>query len=556
MTEAGRAPDRDLWLVALGAALLYLPWLGARDLWNPNEPTYGQAVREMIERADWLVPTVNGEWFAEKPPLYFWLARLFAAIGGGASEFALRLPSALFGIAGAVLQYLLVRPDGGRNRARIAAALFATMYLVLISARSIQMDLMLTVCALGAIVAGTRTIDDRLSPGRGWMLAGLATGLGFLAKGPLILGLAGLPILAYAIARGRFRRLLDPAILAGTAVAIAIVVPWVVALALRGQLDVFVELAWRQTFVRAVDPWDHARPWWYFLREFWNELAPWSLFVPLAFALPGRTDAERRLDRLSWAWLLGVIALISLSASKRSPYIMPIAPAAAALVSGLVVQRVAGRLEAWRDRMMTGWVAFYAVLFLAAGYLGADRGLSRYPEMLGPAVLIIGLLLIGGAAIGIAAIAPRTRRTTAPGMLFVVVASLWLAFGFVQPSVDIYKSPRGFCEEVQTHVGPDDELHAFATWRWRAGYAFYSDRPVTRVTDLPELLRIWNGPTPGFFIVEEDRREEFLGFVGEAAPIVSRKVGSRQVELYRSPPADGSSDEPAGAQAEDDEGRE
>ena len=63
---------RDLIGLGLVAALLFIPWLGARDLWNPNEPLYGQAVAEMAASGEWLVPTVNGAPFDEKPILYFW----------------------------------------------------------------------------------------------------------------------------------------------------------------------------------------------------------------------------------------------------------------------------------------------------------------------------------------------------------------------------------------------------------------------------------------------------------------------------------------------------
>ena len=48
---------RDLLWLAAAATLLFGVALGARDLWNPNEPIYGLAVREMAERGDWLLPT-------------------------------------------------------------------------------------------------------------------------------------------------------------------------------------------------------------------------------------------------------------------------------------------------------------------------------------------------------------------------------------------------------------------------------------------------------------------------------------------------------------------
>ncbi len=95
---------RELIALAFVAALLFVPWLGARDLWNPNEPLYGQAVSEMAARGDWLVPTVNGSVFDEKPILYFWMARAAALTLGGVDEFTLRLPTALAGIAGSLSQ--------------------------------------------------------------------------------------------------------------------------------------------------------------------------------------------------------------------------------------------------------------------------------------------------------------------------------------------------------------------------------------------------------------------------------------------------------------------
>ena len=73
---------RDLCLLLLLAVSMFVPWLGARDLWNPNEPIYGQAVVEMAQQGEWLIPSVNGIPFLEKPILYFWSARIAGVIGG------------------------------------------------------------------------------------------------------------------------------------------------------------------------------------------------------------------------------------------------------------------------------------------------------------------------------------------------------------------------------------------------------------------------------------------------------------------------------------------
>ena len=99
MPPARAEVRRDLMLLGALGAILFFISLGARDLWNPNEPIYGLAVAEMAGRGEWLLPTVNGIEFVEKPILYFWMARLSALLLGGVNEFSLRVPSALAGLA-------------------------------------------------------------------------------------------------------------------------------------------------------------------------------------------------------------------------------------------------------------------------------------------------------------------------------------------------------------------------------------------------------------------------------------------------------------------------
>ena len=149
---------RDLVVIALATATLFGIALGARDLWNPNEPVYGQAVAEMAARGDWLLPTVNDTVFAEKPILYFWLALGASRVLGGVSELALRLPSALAGVAGALLLYLLVVGYASRARARLAVLLYATTFMVFWGSRTVQMDVLVMATTLGVVLAATRVL--------------------------------------------------------------------------------------------------------------------------------------------------------------------------------------------------------------------------------------------------------------------------------------------------------------------------------------------------------------------------------------------------------------
>ena len=83
--------------VLLLAALLFLPWIGKSALFDRDETSYAEIVREMRESHDWMLPRLNGKEFFEKPVLPFW----FIGVGYasfGVNEVGARIVSALFGI--------------------------------------------------------------------------------------------------------------------------------------------------------------------------------------------------------------------------------------------------------------------------------------------------------------------------------------------------------------------------------------------------------------------------------------------------------------------------
>jgi 4-amino-4-deoxy-L-arabinose transferase-like glycosyltransferase len=527
---------RDLLLLVVVSAVLFLPWLGARDLWNPNEPTYGQAVSEMHARGDWLVPTVNGEVFDEKPILYFWLALVAAALTGGVSELSLRLPTAAAGIVATLLLYILVRSWSGRRRAVLAGLFLATTFVVFWSARQVQMDLLLTACTLAAVLGATRALDRPGAGSAGWLLAGTAAGLGFLAKGPVGLLCPGLVVVGYAIATRRGRALVDPALLAGLAAFFVVAAPWYLALWARGETAFLHEVLVRQNLTRFVEPWDHQNPWWYYLKYFWIDMAPWAWFVPLTWGMAATDERERRLERLAWSWIVVIVLFFSLSASKRSPYILPVAPAVAILVAGLSDRWLSRCIGGARIHALRGVHALIGALLLALAVVLAtggawndpdDAAVERAAGVLAVVAGLAGLLVLAGAAA--AGRRPRAMiAATLVGLAGVYVASS----GSLLPAADAFKSHRPFSEVVHAQVGADQPLCGFHVWHWRAGYSFYTGRTIPPIDTLEELRVYWSRPERVFLIVERGRLEEARRVVGPGAPLVERAIGSNRAYLF------------------------
>ena len=74
--------------------MLYISALGARDFWAPVEPRYAEIARVMFSKNEWIVPTINGDLYTDKPILYFWLVLLGARVFGAVNEWTVRLPAA------------------------------------------------------------------------------------------------------------------------------------------------------------------------------------------------------------------------------------------------------------------------------------------------------------------------------------------------------------------------------------------------------------------------------------------------------------------------------
>jgi 4-amino-4-deoxy-L-arabinose transferase-like glycosyltransferase len=530
------ATRRDLFLLAVLAAVLFTAWLGARDLWNPNEPLYGQAVAEMAERGDWFVPTVNGAVFDEKPILYFWLALGAAEVVGEVDELALRLPTAVAGIASVLLVYVVALPYAGRRRAVLAGLLLGTTFVVFWSARQVQMDLLLATCALAAVLGATRAIDRLWIPATGWGVAGVAAGLGFLAKGPVGLICPALVVVPYVAVTGRVRELARPALLIGVFACVVVAAPWYLMLWMRGETAFLAELLVRQNFLRFVEPWDHQAPWWYYLKYFWIDMAPWSWFVPLALGLKPDDEREQRLHRLAWSWIVAVVLFFSLSASKRSPYILPIAPAVAILVAGVADRWLGGRLGRWRAysggalQLLVGLGLVVGGLVLATGSPWVDDSGPEIDRAIRTMVIAFcagGLLASGGV------LAARRLPIAAPAALLAALVAVYLAAsGAALPAADAFKSHRPLCEAIRSHAGSDEPLRGFHTWRWRASYSFYTGRPIPNIETIEELRDYWTRPERVFLVVEHGRVTEARQVMGSAAPLEARAIGNNYAYLF------------------------
>jgi 4-amino-4-deoxy-L-arabinose transferase-like glycosyltransferase len=91
-----------------------------------DEPTRSIVALEMILSGNYIVPTINGEFYYNKPPLYNWIIILYYKIAGNYSEFTLRLPVVIHLLLFGLTIFLFVRKHYGNKQGFIVAMLFIT----------------------------------------------------------------------------------------------------------------------------------------------------------------------------------------------------------------------------------------------------------------------------------------------------------------------------------------------------------------------------------------------------------------------------------------------
>src|SRR5208337_4761229 len=98
----------DRLLLVAFCGFLFFYGLGAFGLLGADEPRYAQVAREMLERSDWVTPTLQAKPWLEKPVLYYWQAMLSFRLGGVTDQ-AARLPAAFDASLLIAVIYLFLR---------------------------------------------------------------------------------------------------------------------------------------------------------------------------------------------------------------------------------------------------------------------------------------------------------------------------------------------------------------------------------------------------------------------------------------------------------------
>src|SRR5512139_3430924 len=391
-------PDSGRGLLLL--SLLLLAGLAAvglltRPLVPIDETRYVSAAWEMWLRGDFLVPFKNGEPYSHKPPFLFWMFHAGWALFG-VNDWWPRLVLPLFSAGVLLLTYPLARrlwPQRAGLGGRAALVLVSALLWIVFST-SVMFDVML---AFWVLLGMHGVLDAAEGKRRGFVMLGIAIGMGVLTKGPVIL-LHLLPVAALApwwnpgLKWGRWFGGIGLAVLLGAAIALT----WALPAGFSGGEAYRNAIFCGQTANRMVESFAHRRPFWWYLPLLPLVLFPWFVWPGLWKALVhhGRAGLDRG-TRFCLAWLLPVFIAFSFVSGKQPHYLVPLFPGFALLAARVL----AGRSAAGLGLPALLAAALGVALILAGnGQIAALHGQVAELPPLWPGVALVVMALLAWLA--------------------------------------------------------------------------------------------------------------------------------------------------------------
>ncbi|GAB4123559.1 MAG: hypothetical protein Fur0040_04950 [Sideroxydans sp.] len=458
-------------ITPLKAGLLFLlcaVWvftgLIGHDPWKPDEAYGFGLIYHILQHGEWLVPTLAGEPYLDKPPLYYWVAALTAQLFSPLLPLhdGARLASGLFTALMLLFAGLTGRELFGNNRGWPTAIILIGCLGLLVRAHEILTDnALLAGCAM--LLYGYALSLRHAHWGGVWLGTGL--GMGFMSKGfiaPVLFLLITLGLLTF-----RHWRTRDFALTLGIALLAAL--PWLTLwpwLLYQHAPDQFMEWAWQRNMARWLDyvqHGDHARALYYLTALPWlawpaAPLAAWTLW-----------EARRRLLQQPEFQLLLVslvMMLIALSSVRdindqnALPMLLPLALLATASLSTL--RRGAANALDWFGIMTFALLALILWSSWTGLLLNYGSWLAKKLQAMQPgfqmevdtvtftfAVIasIVWIVLVWRVGRSVR----RALINWAAGisLLWILVMTLWL------PWLDAGKSYRPMAEDLRRHLPAD-----------------------------------------------------------------------------------------------------
>lgn len=354
--------DNLFLILFISFAIIYVMLLGAYPLLEPDETRYVTMARDMFTSGNYLTLYLNGEYFFEKPPLFFWLESLSFWFFKDISEFTARFPVVILSLLPLGLLFSLSEKVKNQKFAFLNSAILLTTLEYVLITKIAMLDSVLTSLVSSSVLCYFFTFFvSEENKKYFWYSCYILMGLAVLAKGiPGVVIPAG-TILAGTIIFRTYKETLKN-MPAGIVLFLIIALPWHIIMLLKHGSLFFNEYIIKHHLMRflGAEVIHRNEPvYFYFVTLLWG-LFPWIFSLLSSLRKPRKFNLENGYDKflvLNITAILVILLFFSCSGAKLITYILPVYPFFAVLIGHI-----------WYERSMKKFMVIVAVMTILGGF--------------------------------------------------------------------------------------------------------------------------------------------------------------------------------------------
>lgn len=523
---------QSLLIIAAFSGAVLLAGLSRSALWDRDETEYAQSTIEMAQSGDWLIPTLEGEPFIEKPILLYWVTHAGTEIFGR-NEIGFRFPSALLGILCCWLTYLIAQSLWGGDAGLKSALILSSSILFTGCFNMLMTDplfIFFSLLSLWLYILAQKNPERSTA----YLAASyVAIGMSALAKGPV----AFFPIPVYLLfeyftREGSAREFVLKNILRCALLSIipvAIAAPWFLYAFSREKQATSAFFLYDNIFRFLQGMEGHTGPTFYYVIVLAFGFMPWSAFFARAAVQNWRDRASGAPIRadifLVLTWTLFLFAFFSNSANKLPHYIAPMLP---------VMACWAGKFwddQTERPQKLSAtflWTLVLAGLMLMVPIAPFAMKRPHYASLAlaAPFLLLFAQLILARRKAGLGDWGRSFLLIALSGVLFLGAAKLW-AF----PWIERFRVMKPIGLAVRKHVPADAAL--FGYFVSEPSLFIYGGRTFPKIEDV-SLDALLIRPEPTYIIVPETWLKSDISYeILETASGFAENSGEITLHLIR-----------------------
>jgi len=455
---------------------LHFSNLGGLSIYALDEAKNATAAIEMWYNKEWIIPTFNGEYRFDKPPLHYYFFILAYKLFG-VSEFSARFFPALFGFLTTFMTYRFARKNLGYLAGTITLLVLAASLHWYIQFHMAVPDPFLIFFMTAGLMAFYEWSKSGFRSTKLLLATYACLGFAVLAKGPIGIVLPCLALLVYALAMQllnakRLMRIFHPI---GLSLFFLIALPWYILVALKTNGLWLEEFFFKHNLARFSAPMEgHGGGFWLTLLFVFAGMLPFAFFLPQSI---GHTFKFRTNRPTTFALVCSctIIIFFMLSGTKLPNYTVPSYPFLAILIGNYLSQVISkGKLKS-----LTVPVIFYGLLILALPF-GIYFGLSADPSLKVPKSLL-WMFMLCFLVLPFIALAYWKKQLAkllfgvAAGFMMISFLFFWLAFPKIDRQNPVITAKAELLEK--------EALYYFRIFN--PAFSFYLRQPLKNLEKVP-----------------------------------------------------------------------